>query len=190
MGWSAVAVGWPSGPVAGNSQTRGGGASPSTGGGPSACELGKRHVAVLGPLAAMHVNQHPLAIDVADLQVQPFLEPKSQRVDRPEVGTVVVRADGVDETPHLIDREHVGESLLLADAEPLECRPVAGRGVGIEELDAAVGDPERPGGELLVVLEVEEVVADLMLAEPVGWGVEVFGELPDGAEVGLLGVLR
>ena len=150
---------------------------------------GQRHVAVLGPLAAAHVHQHPLAIDVADLQMQPFLEPKSQRVDRPEIGPVVGRADGRDEPPHLIDREHVGEPLLVADAEPLECRPVAGRGVGVEELDAAVGDHERRGGELAVVLEVEEVVADLLLAEPVGRGVEVVGELPDGAEVGLLGAL-
>ena len=36
---------------------------------------------------------------------------------------------------------------------------------------------------------MEEVVADLLLAEPVGRGVEVVGELPDGAEVGLLGAL-
>jgi hypothetical protein len=61
--------------------------------------------------------------------------------------------------------------------------------VGIEELDAAVGDHERRGGELLVVLEVEEVIADLMLAESVGRGVEVVGELPDSAEVSLLGAL-
>jgi hypothetical protein len=74
--------------------------------------------------------------------MQPFLESKSQRVDRPEIGLVVVRADGRDESPHLIDREHVREPLLLADAEPLECRPVAGSGVGIEESDGAVGDHE------------------------------------------------
>ena len=49
--------------------------------------------------------------------------------------------------------------------------------------------PSEAGGELAVVLEVEEVVADLLLAEPVGRGVEVVGELPDGAEVGLLGAL-
>src|SRR5262249_37506308 len=128
-------------------------------------------------------------IDVADLQTQPFLEPESQRVDRPEIGPVVGRADGRDEPPHLIDGEHVREFLLLANAEPLEGRPVTGRGVGIEELDGAVSDHERPGGELAVVLEVEEVIAELMLAEPIGRGVEVVGELPDRAEVGLLGTL-
>ncbi len=59
----------------------------------------------------------------------------------------------------------------------------------IEELDAAVGDAEGGGGEVAVVLEVEEVVADLLLGEPVGRGVEVVGELPDGAEVSVLGAL-
>ena len=139
MGWSAVAACWPSRPVAGNSQTGMAVRRPVL-----AEDLqraaGQRHVAVLGPLAAMDVDHHPCAVDVADLEVQPFLEPQAQRVDRPEIGPVVGRADGGDEPPHLIDREDVGESLLLADAEPLEGRPVAGRGVGIEELDAAVGD--------------------------------------------------
>jgi len=97
----------------------------------------------------MHVNHHPRAIDVADLQVQPFLKPKSQRVHRPEVGTVVVRADGIDETPHLIDREHVGESLLLAEAEPLECQPVAGSGVRIEDLMALKAIPSDPAASFL-----------------------------------------
>jgi hypothetical protein len=137
----------------------------------------------------MHVDQHPRAVDVADLQVQPFPEPQPQRVDRPEKGPVVVRADGADETPHFVDREHVGESLVPTDAEPLERRPVTGRGVGIEELDAARGDSQRRGGEFPIVLEMEEIVADLLLAESVGRGVEVSGELPDGAEVGLLGTL-
>ena len=65
--------------------------------------------------------------------------------------------------------------------------PSRGGGVGVEELDGAVGDHQRSGGELAVVLEVEEVVADLVLGEAIGWGVEVVGEFADGAEVGLLG---
>ena len=49
--------------------------------------------------------------------------------------------------------------------------------------------PSEAEANLSVVLEVQEVVADLLLGEPVGRGVEVVGELPDGAEVGLLGAL-
>src|SRR5262249_5665930 len=48
---------------------------------------------------------------------------------------------------------------------------------------------ERRGGEPPMVLEVEEGVAALMLAEPVGRSVEVVGALPDGTEVGFLGVI-
>ena len=51
--------------------------------------------------------------------------------------------------------------------------------MGVEELDAAIGDGQRSGGGLTVVLEVEKVLADLLLAELVGWCVEVVSELPD-----------
>ena len=44
-----------------------------------------------------------------------------------------------------------------------------------------------PKPRWIVILEVEEVVANLLFAEPVGRCVVVVGELPDGAEVGVLG---
>ena len=67
----------------------------------------------------MDVDHHPRGIDVADLEVQPFPEPQAQRVDRPEIGAVVGRADGGDELSHLVDGEHVGERLVPTDAERL-----------------------------------------------------------------------
>ena len=121
--------------------------------------------------------------------MQPFPEPQSQRVDRPEIGAVVERSDGGDELSHLVDGEHVGECLVPADVEALESGPVTRRGVGIEEPDAAASDDQRGRGELAVVLEVQQIVAGLLLGEPVRWGVEVVGQLPDGAEIGLLGAL-
>ena len=71
----------------------------------------------------------------------------------------------------------------------LESGPVTRRRVGIEEPDAAASDDQRGRGELAVVLEVQQIVADLLLGEPVRWGVEVVGQLPDGAEIGLLSTL-
>ncbi len=97
--------------------------------------------------------------------------------------------DGGDELPHLVDREHVGEFLVPADAESLQCWPVARGGVGREELYAAVSDAERSRGEVAVVLEVKEIVAELLLADAVGRGAEVVGQLPDGAEIRLLSAL-
>ena len=79
-----------------------------------------------------------------------------------------------------------GRRFSAGDAEASEGGPVAGDGVRIEELDAAVGDAEGSGGEVSVVLEVEEILADLRLGEAVGRSVEVIGEHADGAEVGVL----
>jgi hypothetical protein len=59
--------------------------------------------------------------------------------------------------------------------------------VRVEELDAAVGDLEGAGGELAVVLQVQEVVADLRLGELVRRLMEVRGQLPHGTDVGFLG---
>jgi hypothetical protein len=53
--------------------------------------------------------------------------------------------------------------------------------IEVEELDAGTGDYERDRGELAVVLQVQEIVADLLLGEPVRRCVEVIGQLSDGA---------
>ena len=153
----------------------GGGEEPGgmTMGGPVAAEglegAGRqRDEAVLGALAAMDVDHHAGAVDVADLEVEALGEPEAERVDGPEVGAVVGRADGGDEASDLVGGEDVREAFLPGDAEALEGGPVSRCGVRIEELDPAVSDAEGSGGEVAVVLEVEEVVADLLLGEPVG----------------------
>ena len=166
-----------------------GDAWPSIRGGSSACSTGSGTKRSLAPLPRWTWTIIRAAVDVADLEMEALGEPEAERVDGPEVGAVVGRADGGDEPSDLVDGEDVGKALLPRDAELLERGPVAWDGVGIEELDAAVGDAEGSGGEVAVVLEVEEVVAELRLGEAVGRGVEVVGEMPDGAEVGVLGAL-
>jgi hypothetical protein len=118
--------------------------------------------------------------------MQPLAEPEPQRVDGLEVGAVVECSDSGDEATDLVDGEDVREPLLPGDTETLEGRPITRNGVRREELDPAVSDAEGRGGELADVLEVEEVVAELLFGEPVRRGLEVVGELPDGAELGLL----
>jgi hypothetical protein len=135
----------------------------------------------------MDVDHHPGAIDVADLEVEPFGEPQAQRVDGLERDAIVGGADGGGEPSDLVDREDVGESLLAEDAEAFEGGPIARAGVRIEEFDAALGDAEGGGSEVAVVLEVEEILTELRLGEAIGRGVVVVGELADGAEVGVLG---
>jgi hypothetical protein len=133
----------------------------------------------------MDVDHHPGRVDIGDLEVEALGESEAEGVDGPEISPVVGRADGGDEATDLVRGEDVGEASLPGDAEASEGGPVSGCGVSIEELDAAVSDAEGSGGEVPLVLEVEEVLADRLFGELVGWGAEVIGEHPDGAEVGV-----
>ena len=112
----------------------------------------QRDEPILGSLATVDVDEHAGAVDVAEFQGQPFLEPQAQGVDGPEEGAVVRRADGVEEPMHFGDGQDVGQRLVLGDAELEERGPVARHAVGVEELDAAVGDLQGAGGEPAVVL--------------------------------------
>src|SRR4051794_37509545 len=89
-------------------------------------ERGRRQgdEAVLGALAAMDVDHHPGAVDVADLEVEGLGESEAEGVDGPEIGAVVGRADGGDEATDLVGGEDVGEALLPRDAEAFEGGPV------------------------------------------------------------------
>ena len=101
----------------------------------------------------------------------------------------MVGTDGGDESSDLVSGEDVGKAFLPLDAEGAVKRGrVSWGGVRIEELDTAVSDAEGSGGEVAVVLEVEEILAKLLLGELVGRGAEVLGEHADGTEVGVLGV--
>ena len=149
----------------------------------------ERHKAVLGALATMDMDDHPPAVDVADLQIQTLLEPQPQRVDGPEEGLVVGRAHGVDQAPDLGDAQDVRQAPGPGDAEALEGEPVAWDGIGVEEDEAAGGDLQRAGRIRPLLLEVDEVLPQFVFGDPVGRLVEVSGEMTDGAEVSFLGPL-
>ena len=60
------------------------------------------------------------------------------------------------------------------------------QGLLIEELDAAERDGGSRPGNLLLVSQIEKVLAQLFIAELVGAAVIMLGQLPDGASVSLL----
>ena len=90
---------------------------------------------------------------------------------------------------HLVDRQDVGQRLVSRHAQLQQRGPVPDHGPRVEKLDTAVRDLERARGELTIVLQVQEVIADLGLAEPVRGLAVVGGQLPHGADVGLLRAL-
>jgi hypothetical protein len=146
----------------------------------------ERDVAILRTFAAVDVDEPAAAVHVADLQVQALVQTKAEGVDGPEVGAVVWRAGRFDEAVGLLERENIGQGLRDADTQAREGLPLAGLGVAEEEADAVERHLDGGRSERCLVLEVEEVFAELGLGEPVGRAAKVAGELTDFAQVSLL----
>jgi hypothetical protein len=111
----------------------------------------------------------------------------AEGADGPEAGAAVVSARGVDDAVRFLEAEHVGQRLRHGDAHALERLPLTRLGVSEEEPDAVERHADGRRGKSGLVLEVEEVVAELGFGELVGRTAEVPGELAYFAEAGLLG---
>ncbi len=152
----------------------------------SQCGVRKGDIAIFGTFAAVDVDQHALALDVGDLQVERLLEPQPAGVDGGEEGVVVRRLHTPEDASDLFHAEHGGEAVLVLRPQDVEDVPVALKDVLVEETDAAVADPHGLGRPTADVLAMEEVVLKLLLGEEVrGLAIEL-NQHAQGADVGLL----
>ena len=85
----------------------------------------------------MDVDHHALAVDVADLKVDRFADPQSQRVGGPDESFQPQRFAGVDDLENLGLGDDFGQRAGVVEFGVFEDIPVAFAGVAIEELDAA-----------------------------------------------------
>jgi hypothetical protein len=145
--------------------------------------------AVFGSLAAMNVNHHPLGVQVADLQVEPFFESQPECVGGPKEGGIVMLVGGGDYLLNFANGQHVGQRFLFGHTQFLKDIPISGTSDAIEKLQGAVGDFERPGRKLTIVDKVKQIVTDLLLGELIGWRVVVAGEFANFTEVAVVGSL-
>ncbi len=82
--------------------------------------------------------------------------------------------------------EDHGQLLLLRGADEPERGPVPLQSVLVEELDPAQGDRGGCSGDPLLGGQVQEVLAEVLLAEAIGAHVVVRGEAADRGDVTLL----
>ena len=148
--------------------------------------VGQRNAAVLGALAR-HVEHLASAVDVGDLEVSAFQEAQAARVDGDEADAVDGAADAVEDSPDLVAAEHDGELLLLLGPGDIQDGPFSSQRLFVEELDAAERDGVGPASHLLDGGEVDEIVADLLLRQPVRGLAEEAGQVDHGLGVGLDG---
>src|SRR6266581_4744152 len=73
----------------------------------------EHHVAVLATLAALNVDHHPPAIDVADLEARQFSIPHAGGVEGHEESAMERSARRIDELRHLFLAENRGQAVRL-----------------------------------------------------------------------------
>ena len=149
----------------------------------------QRHVAVLAALAVPHVEHHPVTVNVLHVQVDAFLEAQTAGVDRAQADAVARETQATQDALDFVHAEHDGQAVFAVGAHQLERGPLPPERVMVDELDGAQRDRECAGIRLLVVFEVEKVLAQFFFADAVGRLAVVLRQLPHGAHVGLLGLL-
>jgi hypothetical protein len=90
---------------------------------------------------------------------------------------------------HFGNAEHHRQLSFSKGAYQVQRSPLSPKGMHEKELDTGAGDAKRVGGNLSVILEVEEVLAQFLFTDTI-WGLAiVFGQLPHDPHVGYLGIL-
>ena len=69
----------------------------------------EHHIAVLASLAALDVNHHALAVDIADLEMSQLRASKPRGVERHQDGSVNQRRRAFDEAVHLLGAQNDGQ---------------------------------------------------------------------------------
>jgi hypothetical protein len=113
----------------------------------------------------MDANHHSLAVDVADLQVDRFADPQTERIHRPEERSHPQRAAGTDDLMELIAGQNIRQRLDDVKLGFGQCFPVASADPGKKELDAAEGEAERTLSKLFLDFQIQQPAPQLRFAD-------------------------
>jgi hypothetical protein len=133
------------------------------------------------------MNLSALAVNVGDLQVEGFVEPESQAIDRGEVDLIVQGGGSLEQTSDFLGTEDGGEAVFGLSANERQGVPVALEDIVIEEPDATVADTHRSWRETIDIFSVQEVGLKLRFGDQVrGLAIEL-SEHAYFTDIGLLG---
>ena len=149
--------------------------------------LRQGHVTVAIAFAGPDVEEPALGVDVADFQLEGFAQTQAAGVNRGQSHPMVQGGDPGDNGAHLTRREDDGQLELGRGAGKLQLGgPNALERFLPEEFDRAQSLGGSLAGKAPLGLEINEILAELLGADPVGRAVKVFGQVAHTGPVTLL----
>jgi hypothetical protein len=147
--------------------------------------LGQRDVTILLPFP-MNMKRHAGAVDVGNLEMSTFQEPQSTGIDRRQAGAIDGDADFGQNAADFVAAQDHRELLLARRPDEPQGRPILVDRLFEEELDPAQRDRRRGAGDLLLVGQIQKVLAQLLLAQLIRTPMEMSGQLGHRPDIAFL----
>ena len=145
----------------------------------------ERNVAILFAFA-VDMHHHPRAVDIGDLQARPFEQPESAGINGRQTHAVHRNPHRREHAADLLPTQHHRHLVLAGGTHESERRPLPTERLLEEEPNPAQRDRRRRARDLLLVGQVQEVLAQVLLGQLVWAPVIVLRELAHGRRVALL----
>ncbi len=114
------------------------------------------------------MDDHPLAVNIPHLQVDPLLQPQPTAVYRAQAHLVAHDLHAGQEQTHLIDGEDDRQLFLARRTHHLNGRPLPLQGIHVEKLGLAQDHRQRAGRDTFLVEQVEKVGAQFCFGNLIG----------------------
>ena len=119
----------------------------------------QRHIAILASFACMHVDELAFAIDLVDLQADPFQQAQPAGIDGRETNPIALPVDAPQHTSNFSHTQDDWQLFLFGGTQKLEGLPLPPQRSLKKELDPAQCQGAGGPGSLFFILEEQEILA-------------------------------
>src|ERR1700688_4955323 len=153
-------------------------------------QLGAEHdIAVLASLASADMNDHALAVDIADLQMRHFCAPCARGIERHQQDAMKRKLCSVDQTRYFFLAEYLGQVQNLLRIRRFGNAPAALQHLDIEKAQGCQALGYGVGGQLPPSEQRGLILANVLGAKLIGRTMEVPTEMLDRVDVNVDGGL-
>ena len=135
------------------------------------------HIAIFASFSRMHVNEFAFAIDIFDLQADPFQQTQPAGIDRREAHSILLAVNAPQHTPDFRNTQDHWQLFLFRGTQKLEGLPLPTQRPFVEELDPAQRNTctalrsvqcrcgATGAGGMLFILEEQEILAQFLFLD-------------------------